>query len=336
MQYAPLGRSGLITTNITLGTMLFGEKSERTTPEVEAQRIIDAYLDAGGNHIDTANVYAEGESEAIIGRHLGNKRKRVILATKARFPMGKDPNAGGLSRLHLIESVEDSLQRLQTDYIDVLYVHAWDPITPLQETLRALDDLVSSGKVRYLGVSNFKAWQLMKSLGLMDQLGYHRFVAAQYQYSLVKRDVEYEFADLCASEGLDLLPWGPLGGGFLSGKYHPDQAPTSGRIATTAGHTEESWDRRNTAQNWAILKEVDRIAKAHDNTHVAVAIAWLLGRAIVPSVLIGPRTFEQLQANLAGGQLVLSQEEHDRLDKASTLPELYPYRMLEAYAKREL
>lgn len=336
MKYAPIGRSGLITTNLTLGSMLFGENSARTTPEAEAKRIMDRYFDAGGNHIDAANVYAEGRSEEIIGRHLGGRRQRTILATKVRFPMGDDPNQSGLSRLHIIESVHDSLRRLQTDYIDLLYLHCWDPITPLEETLRALDDIVTSGKVRYLGISNFKAWQLMKAQMITRQEGYAPFVAAQYQYSLVKRDLEYEFADLCASEGLGLLPWGPLGGGFLSGKYAPDQAPTEGRIATTADHTEESWERRNNAQNWDVLKVVDEIANSHNSSHVAVALAWLLAKEIVPSVIIGARTFSQLEQNLDAADLQLNTEEIAKLDEVSQLPELYPYRMIEAYGGRPL
>ncbi|WP_020537545.1 aldo/keto reductase [Lewinella cohaerens] len=334
MKHTPIGRSGLMTSPLTLGSMLFGEKSERTTPEPEAQRIMDHYLATGGNHIDTANVYAEGRSEEIIGRHLGGKRQQVILSTKVRFPMGEDPNQSGLSRLHIIESVHDSLRRLNTDYIDLLYLHCWDPITPLAETLRALDDLVSSGKVRYLGISNFKAWQLMKAQGMAQQSGYSPFIAAQYQYSLVKRDLEYEFADLCATEGLGLLPWGPLGGGFLSGKYTPDQQPTEGRIATTADHTEESWERRNQAQNWEILAVVDKIAKARNSSHVAVALAWLLHKEIVPSVIIGARTFVQLEQNLEAATLELSTDEMAQLDEVSKLPELYPYRMIEAYGGR--
>lgn len=336
MKFRPIGRSGLITSSLTLGSMLFGENSDRTTPEAEAGRIMDKYLDAGGNHIDTANVYAEGRSEEIIGRHLGGRRQRVILATKVRFPMGEDPNQSGLSRLHIIESVHDSLRRLQTDYIDLLYLHCWDPITPIEETLRALDDLVRSGKVRYLGISNFKAWQLMKAQGLAGSAGYSPFIAAQYQYSLVKRDLEYEFADLCATEGLGLLPWGPLGGGFLSGKYSPDQAPEEGRIATTADHTEESWERRNNERNWRILEVVDEIKAAHNSSHVAVALAWLLSKEIVPSVIIGARTFTQLEQNLDAANLQLNAEEIARLDEVSSLPELYPYRMIEAYGGRPL
>lgn len=335
MRYTPLGRSGLITSTITLGTMLFGENKARKTPEADAHRIMDHYLDAGGNHLDTANGYAEGRSEEIIGRYLKNgKRQDIILATKVRFPTGTGPNDVGLSRLHIMDSVEASLRRLQTDYIDLLYLHCWDPVTPIEETVRALDDVVRSGKVRYLGISNFKGWQLMKAQGLARHLGYSPFIAAQYQYSLIKRDLEYEFLDLCEAEGIGLLPWGPLGGGFLAGKYSPDQRPTSGRIATTPAHDEESWERRNTEQNWAILEVVDSIAKAHNSTHVAVALAWLLSRSVVPSIIIGPRTEEQLKQNLAAANLALSTEELAQLDAVSEMPELYPYRMIQAYGQR--
>ncbi|MEL6275572.1 MAG: aldo/keto reductase, partial [Bacteroidota bacterium] len=323
------------TTNLTLGTMLFGEGQKRSTPEEEAKKIMDVYLDYGGNHIDTANGYAAGRSEEIIGRHLKGRRNGIIIATKVRFPMGEGPNEAGLSRHHVLESIHASLQRLQTDYIDLLYLHAWDPITPIEETLRVLDDLVSSGKVRYLGISNFKAWQLMKAQGLTKMNGYSPFIAAQYQYSLVKRDLEYEFADLLMTEGLGLLPWGPLGGGFLAGKYTPDQKPTEGRIAYSTQEQEENWSRINSERNWRILAVVDRIAKERNTSHPVVAIAWLLSKKVVPSVVLGTRTLDQLEQNLSATSLKLSSEEIQLLDEASSLPELYPYRMIEAYAMRE-
>ncbi len=335
MQYRTIGNSGLITTDLSLGTMLFGEDSGRSTPEKEAKEILSYYLAQGGNHIDTANVYAGGRSEEIIGRALGaSERKRSILATKVRFPMGEDPNQAGLSRLHIIESVEDSLRRLQTDYIDILYVHAWDPITPIAETLRALDDVVTSGKVRYLGVSNFKAWQVMKAQGLADQLGLHRFIAGQYQYSLVKRDLEYEFIDLFESEGIGLLPWGPLGGGFLTGKYQRT-GPTSGRISTTEDHTEESWERRNTEQNWRILDYIQELAKHYKATPSQIALAWVRAKKVVSSVILGARTLEQLKDNMGAAHINLQLEEVKQLDQLSQTPELYPYRMLDAYAQRK-
>ncbi len=335
MQYRPIGKSGLITSTLTLGSMIFGEQSDRSTPKKEALEIIDKFIDAGGNHIDTADVYAAGRSEEIVGLSLKNRRSDIIVSTKVRFPTRKDVNAQGLSRMHIMEGVHTSLQRLQTGYIDLLYLHCFDPITPLEETIRALEDLIRSGKVRYIGISNFKAWQLMKVQGLTQQLNTNPFIAAQYQYSLVKRDMEYEFFDLLESEGIGLLPWGPLGGGFLTGKYTKD-GPTTGRIATTAEETEESWARRNNEKNWAIMEGVQTIAQAHNTTPSQIALAWILSKKIVSSIIIGVRTMEQLIDNLQAKDLVLSSSELAELDQLSALPELYPYRMIDAYGSRNL
>ncbi len=335
MKYQAIGKSGLITSNLTLGTMIFGEQSDRSTPKKEALSMIDAYLDAGGNHLDTADVYAGGRSEEIVGEAIKNKRADIILATKVRFPTRQDVNAQGLSRMHIMEGVHASLRRLQTDYIDLLYLHCFDPITPLEETIRALDDLIRSGKVRYVGISNFKAWQLMKAQGLTQQLNANAFIAAQYQYSLVKRDMEYEFFDLFETEGLGLLPWGPLGGGFLTGKY-AKEGPSSGRIATTSDETEESWARRNTEQNWQIIEKLQALAAQYEATPSQLAIAWILAKKVVASVILGVRTMEQLTDNLAARKGVLSAEDVAALDALSALPELYPYRMIDAYGQREL
>jgi aryl-alcohol dehydrogenase-like predicted oxidoreductase len=333
MIYQPIGKSGLISSTLTLGTMIFGEAGSRATPEAEALRLIDAYLDAGGNHLDTADVYAEGRSEEIVGKAVKQRRGEVIIASKTRFRTHSHVNGEGLSRQHMMEGVHASLKRLQTDYLDLLYLHCFDPITPMEETLRALEDLVRQGKVRYLGLSNFKAWQLMKIQGLTRQLNTHCFMAAQYQYSLVKRDMEYEFDDLLPSEGLGLLPWGPLGGGFLTGKYAPD-GPREGRIATTAEENEESWARRNTEQNWQVVANLRELAAQHEATPSQVAIAWLLAQPMVCSVILGTRTMAQLTDNLAATQLVLTDQEVAALNQASALPELYPYRMIQAYAQR--
>jgi aryl-alcohol dehydrogenase-like predicted oxidoreductase len=337
MKYKQLGRTGLLVSDICLGTMIFGEENARSTPAKEAKRMIHAYLDAGGNHIDTADVYAGGKSEEIVGEALQGRRSDVVLATKVRFPTGEGQNQAGLSRRYIITAVENSLRRLQTDYIDLYYMHCWDPLTPIEESLRAFDDLVTAGKIRYLGVSNFKAWQLMKALGLSDRNGWHRFVAAQYQYSLIKRDIEYEFTDLCQSEGVSLTPWGPLGGGFLTGKYRRDEKPTEasvGRIATTAEHTEEAWSRRNTERNWRILAAVEAIATSRKVTIPQIALAWLRVQPAVASVIIGARTMSQLTDNLGAAEIELTAVELAQLDEASTLPELYPYRMISAYGQR--
>ncbi len=290
MTYRRLGNSGLIVSDLCLGTMVFGEEGARSTPPETATRMVHRFLDAGGTFIDTADVYAGGRSEDIVGRAIRDRRDDVVLATKVRFPTGEGQNDQGLSRHHIVRGVHASLARLGTDVIDVLYVHCWDPFTPLDETLRALDDLVRQGKVRYLGVSNFKAWQVMKALGLSDASGYPRFVAGQYQYSLVQRDVEYEFGDLCASEGVGLVPWGPLGGGFLSGKYTRGERPEQGRIATATDEQAEAWDRRATDRNWQVIEAVGEVADGRGASYAQVALAWLRAQPAVSSVVIGART----------------------------------------------
>ena len=337
MKQNRLGNSGLLISDLSLGTMTFGDESERGTPPEESIEMIHRYLDAGGNHLDTANVYVGGRSEEIVGQAIQDRRSNVILATKMRVKTGDGPNEEGLSRHHIIHAVEQSLRRLQTDYIDLYYMHLWDEITPLEESLRAFDDLVTSGKVRYIGVSNFKAWQIMKGLSVSERHRFHRFVAAQYQYSLIKRDIEYEFTGLCQSEGLGLMPWGPLAGGFLSGKYSRDQRPQSaeeGRIATAEESHEEAWKRRNTARNWAIVDAVDGIAQERGVTHAQIAIAWLRVQPVVASVIIGARTMAQFDDNLGAATLDLSKEELAQLDAVSGLPELYPYTMYEQWTPR--
>jgi len=335
LQYKPLGKSGLLVSTLCLGTMVFGEESLRGADQKSATRLIHHFLDAGGNHIDTANVYAGGRSEEIVGAAIKDRRDRVVLATKVRHATGKNPNDQGLSRYHVVRSVEASLRRLQTDVVDLLIAHAWDPLTPLEETLRAFDDLVTAGKVRYVGASNFKAWQLMKALALSDARGRSRFTAAQYQYSLVERNIEHEISELCLLEGLGLTPWGPLGGGFLSGKYHPGDKPQEGRLAMMPDETEESWLRRSRERNWAILRVVDDVARAHQATHSQVALAWLLRQPAVCSVIIGARTLAQLDENLAAGQLRLSGEEIAGLSQASEPDDPYPYRFLKLYGSRD-
>jgi aryl-alcohol dehydrogenase-like predicted oxidoreductase len=339
MKYHLLGRSGLKVSRLCLGTMLFGEDLPRSTPANEAERILHRYLDVGGNHIDTANVYADGRSEEIIGGALkGYKRHQVVLATKVRFGRGPGPNDVGLSRCHILNEVEASLRRLQTDVIDLYYVHMWDPYTPIEETLRALDDLVTAGKVRYLGLSNFKAWQVMKALSVSDSHGWSRFVAAQLQYSLVVRDIEREFSDLCTSEGIGITPWGPLGGSFLTGKYRPDHRPASaaeGRLGWSPSDVEEAWDRRATERNWNTLAVVDEVVKAHPgSSYSQVALAWLLEQPAVSSVIFGARTYEQLEDNLKADELQLTLEEVNRLSTVSAPDPGYPYRMITNYSPR--
>jgi aryl-alcohol dehydrogenase-like predicted oxidoreductase len=307
--------------------------------------MIDRFLEAGGNFIDTANVYAGGRSEEIIGQALKGRRNQIVLATKVRHRRGPGANDTGLSRRHIIREVENSLRRLQTDTIDLYYAHMWDPlvsleetlrafVVSLEETLRAFDDLVTAGKVGYIGVSNFKAWQLMKALAISDGHGLSRFVAAQYQHSLVVRDIEREFVELFMSEGIGSVPWGPLGGGFLSGKYRREHAPDKGRLASQAEQDEEAWSRRNTERNWAIIEAMGQIADTTGKSYSQIALNWLLGRPEVSSVIIGARTLKQLEDNLAATGWQLAGEERAELDRVSAIEPGYPYRMMALYGQR--
>ncbi len=329
MKLRRLGNSGLLVSELALGTMIFGEDSARGVAPATARELIAAYLDAGGNHFDVADVYAAGRAEDIVGAAVAPARDSVVLTTKVRWPIGSGANDAGLSRFHIVNSVEASLRRLRTDRIDVLYMHGWDPWTPLEESLRAFDDLVCAGKVLYIGVSNFKAWHAMKALGLSDRNGWARFVAAQYQYSLVVRSIEAEFADLCTTEGLGLVVWGPLGGGFLSGKYKPDHRPTKaaeGRLGVAPDAWEESWARRATEQNWKIQQAVDAIAKSRNSSAAQVSLAWLLAQPAVTSVIVGVRTPDQLADNLGVVALELTTADLDALQSVSAVPLDYPYR----------
>jgi aryl-alcohol dehydrogenase-like predicted oxidoreductase len=279
-------------------------------------------LDAGVNLIDTADVYSDGAAEAILGRALEGRRHHVLLATKARFTMGRGPNDAGLSRHHLIEACEASLRRLRTDHIDLYQVHEWDGQTPLEETLAALEHLVRSGKVRYVGCSNFAGWQVMKALGIGDRSGMPRFVSQQVYLSLQERSAEYEIVPSALDQGLGLLIWSPLAGGLLSGKYRRDQSPPPGSRHAT------EWDEPPVYDEDRLYDTIDalvEIAEAHDVTPARVALAWLLGRPGITTVIIGARTDEQLADNLAAAELELSDEEANRLEAVSRPPLIYPY-----------
>lgn len=336
MQMRRLGNTGLMVSELSLGTMIFGEESGRSTPADEAKELLDMFVEAGGNFVDTANVYAGGRSEEITGEWLQTQpRDSIILATKVRFGSVGHANAEGLSRHYIMAEVERSLKRLDTDYIDLYYAHMWDNQTPIEETLRAFDDLISQGKVRYIGLSNFKAWQVMKAMSVSEKNGYARFVGAQYQYSLITRDIEYEYLDLFEAEGLGLLPWGPLAGGFLSGKYSKGDRPTVGRISETPEHDEEAWHRRNVARNWDILDAVSDVAEKHSKSIPQVALKWLLQRPTVCSVILGVRTKGQLEDNFGAIGWELDADDMAALDAASTMPEMYPYRMMGMYGPRQ-
>jgi aryl-alcohol dehydrogenase-like predicted oxidoreductase len=326
MEYRQLGRSGLRVSRLTLGTMTFGGRGKfgdvGATDVEGARRQIDMALDAGVNLIDTADVYSDGAAEEILGQALRGRRERVLLASKARFPMGPGPNDAGLSRHHLIEACEASLRRLQADYLDLYQVHEWDGLTPLEETLAALDHLLQSGMVRYVGCSNFAGWQVMKALGIAERTGLPAFVSQQVYLSLQERSAEYEIVPSAIDQGLGLLIWSPLAGGLLSGKYRRGQPPPEG-----SRHARE-WDEPPVYDEDRLYDTVDvlvEIAASHGVSAARVALAWLLDRPGVTSVIVGARTDEQLSDNLAAASLQLSAEEHARLDEVSRPPLIYPY-----------
>jgi aryl-alcohol dehydrogenase-like predicted oxidoreductase len=311
---------------LTLGTMTFGGEGNFAkvgdTDVAGARRQIDMALDAGINLIDTADVYSHGLSEEIIGEVLEGRRDKVLLATKARMVMSDDPNDGGLSRHHLIESVEKSLRRLRTDHIDLYQVHEWDGHTPLEETLHALDSLVSSGKVRYIGCSNYAGWQMTKALGVSDRLGYQRFASTQIHYSLQSREAEYELVPAALDQGLGILVWSPLAGGLLSGKYRRGvEWPEGSRALTDWGEPPV----RDQERLYDIVDVLVEIGEGHGVSAAQVALAWLLQRPGVVSLIVGAKTDEQLADNLSAIDLKLSDGERDRLEEVSRPPLLYPY-----------
>ncbi len=326
MQYRQLGRSGLRFSELILGTMTFGGSDKfRDVGETGvdgARRQIDIALDAGVNVIDTADVYSSGLSEEIVGQALAGRRDQVLLATKARYPMGPGPNDAGLSRHHLIEACEASLRRLQTDHIDLYQVHEWDGLTPLEETLGALDDLLRSGKVRYVGCSNFAGWQVMKALGVARERDLPEFVSQQVYISLQERSAEYEIVPSAIDQGLGLLVWSPLAGGWLSGKYRRDQPPPPGSRHASEWSEPPVYDQ---AKLYDTIETLVEIADAHGVSAARVAIAWLLARPGITSVVIGARTDEQLADNLAGAALRLSEAEHARLEAVSRPTLIYPF-----------
>jgi aryl-alcohol dehydrogenase-like predicted oxidoreductase len=326
MEYRSLGSSGLKVSALTLGTMTFGGegnfKNVGATDVRGARRQIATCLQAGVNTIDTADVYSDGLAEKIVGEALAGHRDEVLIASKVRFPMGDGPNDAGLSRQHIIRACEASLRRLRTDHIDLYQVHEWDGQTPLEETLGALDHLLASGKVRYVGASNYAAWQLMKALGIAERERLPRFVSQQVYYSLQERSVEYELIPLALDQGLGTLVWSPLAGGLLSGKYRRGQdAPAGSRHVT-------DWDEPPVYNEDALYDTIDALLAVADDHGVSaaqVALAWLLSRPSISSVVVGARTDEQLADNLKAAELELSEEEHSRLEAISRPPLLYPY-----------
>ncbi|OHV78031.1 aldo/keto reductase [Ensifer sp. LCM 4579] len=326
MEYRLLGRSGLKVSTITMGTMTIGGGGKfaqvGNVGLDDARRYVDLCLDAGVNLIDTADIYSTGACEEVIGEVLGGKRKNgVLIATKARFSMGPGPNDGGLSRQHLISACEASLKRLKTDVIDLYQVHEWDGLTPLEETMEALDTLVRQGKVRYIGCSNYSGWHIMKALGISALEHRQRFVSQQIHYTLEAREAEYELIPIAIDQGLGILVWSPLAGGLLSGKHRRGATPDGTR--QLAGWNEPPI--RDEERLWKIVDMLVTIAAERDVSAAQVALAWLIGRNGVTSVVIGGRTEAQFRDNLGAASLKLNDEERQLLDAVSLPPVIYPY-----------
>ncbi|MDR3508445.1 MAG: aldo/keto reductase [Caulobacteraceae bacterium] len=334
MKYNQLGRTGLFVSEICLGGMTFGGNAEAgmwkaigalEQPEVDG--IIGRALAAGVNFIDTADVYSFGQSERLVGqalKNLGVARKDVVIATKVFGEMGPGPNDRGASRGHIMDSVQASLERLQTDHIDLYQIHGNDVVTPIDETLRALDDLTRQGLIRYFGVSNWSAWKIAKALGLSEAKGYGRFETLQAYYSIAGRDLERELVPMLTEEKLGLMVWSPLAGGLLSGKFGPGANTPEGARRTNFDFPPVDKDRA-----WACVAVMREIAAAHEVSVARVALAWLLAKPHVMSVIIGAKTIEQLDDNLAATDLELTPEEIARLDEVSALPPEYPGWMLD-------
>jgi aryl-alcohol dehydrogenase-like predicted oxidoreductase len=327
MEYRQLGNSGLRVSALTLGTMTFGGRggfsAVGATDVTGARRQLDLCLDAGVNLIDTADVYSGGLSEEIVGEVITGRRDSLLLSTKVRMAMGPGANDAGLSRQHIIAGCEASLRRLGTDHIDIYHVHEWDGQTRLEETMSALNSLVQAGKVRYLAASNFAGWQLMKALSVADAHGYERFAAQQVYYALEARDAEYELVPLSLDQGLGVLVWSPLAGGLLSGKYRRNASPAEGTRQVSG-----TWNEppvRNQEKLYDTIEVLVDIAGAHEASPAQVALAWLLGKPAVTSVIIGARTDEQLRDNLGGADLTLTADDRAALDKVSAPELIYPH-----------
>ena len=326
MEYRQLGSSGLTVSTLTLGTMTFGGGGKfanvGSTETQGARRQLDLCRDAGVNLIDTADVYSAGRSEEIVGEVLEGRRDDFLVASKVRMAMGEGPNRQGLSRHHIIEGCEASLRRLRTDHIDLYQVHEWDGLTPLEETLAALEHLVDSGKVRYIGVSNYTGWQLMKALGISDRQHLPRFVSQQIYYSLQERSAEYELLPAAVDQGLGTMVWSPLAGGLLSGKYRRGVEPPAGSRHLT------DWNEppvRDEAQLYDTIEVLVAVAEAHGVSAAQVALAWLLTRPSVATIVVGARTEEQLADNLGAAALTLSADDLRRLEAVSRPPLIYPH-----------
>lgn len=327
MEHRILGSTGTVVSTQCLGTMTFGKESGEEVSHAQ----LDRFVERGGNFVDTADVYSRGTSEEIIGRWLAARpgaRDQLVIATKGRFPMGEGPNDAGLTRIHLSRALDASLRRLGVETIDLYQAHAWDPLTPIEETLGFFDDAVRAGKIRYAGVSNFLGWQLQKASLLAEFRGLAPIVTLQPQYNLLIRDIEFELVDVCRNENIGILPWSPLAGGWLTGKYLRDQGPTGAtRLGEDPRRGMEAYGPRNAQERtWQVIDAVRQVAEGRGVTLSQVALAWVADRPGVTSVIIGARTLEQLDDNLAAADLHLSEKETAQLNEVSApIVSDYPY-----------
>lgn len=335
MKYKQLGNSGILVSELCMGTMTFGGKGYwkpiGQLQQEEVNILFKTAIDHGINFIDTANVYGEGSSEILTGnalKSLGINRQQIFLATKVRGRVGPGANQVGLSRLHIVDSVDDSLVRLGMSHIDLLYIHGVDPITPLEETMRGLEDVVRSGKVRYIGISNHPAWMVMKANAIADKMGWTKFVALQNYYTIAGRDIEREIIPMALSEGLALMPWSPLAGGFLSGKYTRDK-----QKAGDSRRDEFDFPPVNKEKAYDIIDLMAEIATRYDVSVARVALAWMLNKPAVTSIIVGAKRNEQLLDNIAATNLQLSEEDMKKLDQISMLSPEYPGWMVERQAQ---
>lgn len=325
MKYRTLGRSGLKVSALSMGTFSFGgvgdfaKVANHGVPE--ARRLVDTCLDGGINVIDTANMYSFGRSEEIVGEVLEGRRDRVLISSKARMRIGDGPNDEGVSRYHLIRECERSLKRLRTDHIDIYFLHEWDGMTPLDETLSALDALMRQGKIRYIGCSNYSGWHIMKALGVAETKNLPRFVTQQIHYTLEAREAEYELLPISIDQGLGVMVWSPLAAGLLSGAFGRDRTPADSRQA--AGWSEPPI--RDRERLWTIVDALEGIARARGVTVAQVSLAWTLSRPAISSLVVGGLSEDQFRENIAAADLRLSEDELDTLNKISRPPYIYPY-----------
>jgi len=332
MEYRFMGRTGLKVSELCLGTQTFGWGAD----EPRAHALADRFVEAGGNFFDTSNIYNQGQSETMLGNWLKRRgsRSQLVVATKVFFPAGEGPNDTGLSRKHIFDQIDASLQRLQTDYVDLYQMHCWDASTPLEETLRALDDLVRVGKVRYVGASNYTPSQLTRAIMLSQMNGWARFDCSQPEYSLLVRSTEWELLPLCRSEGIGVICWSPLAGGWLSGKYRRGQTPPPESRVGRADRWDDLPEQRESDRTWQIVDALIEVGQTRGATPAQVALNWLLQQPGVTAPILGARTLEQLEDNLGSVGWALSADEMAELNAASEIPLPSPYSFIARYTRR--